>query len=135
MCLSERSGDRRPPEALATQESKVNLANLNCRILGLESESSTASCKVIKTGLEGNSVERSNIPSVIMKLDPVSDKLRNPADNVDEKVPHHIEHQEKKLQDAELLMNGKQHPPQTGKHEHINKEDDLMNSIPGFKEN
>ncbi|XP_016455451.2 uncharacterized protein LOC107779515 [Nicotiana tabacum] len=135
MCPSERSGDRRPPEALETQESKVNLANLNCRILGLESESSTASCKVIKTGLEGDRVERSNISSVIMKLDPVSDKLRNPADNVDEKLPHHIEHEEKKLQDAELLMNGKQHPPQTGKHEHINKEDDLMNSIPGFKEN
>ncbi|XP_019250586.1 PREDICTED: uncharacterized protein LOC109229559 isoform X2 [Nicotiana attenuata] len=135
MCPSERSGDWRQPEALATQESKVNLANLNFRILGLESESSTASCKVIKTGLEGNSVERSNIPSVTMKLDPVSDKLRNPADNVDENVPHHIDPEEKELQDAELLMNGKQHPRQTGKHEHINKDGDLMNSIPGFIEN
>ncbi|XP_060174435.1 uncharacterized protein LOC132605231 isoform X2 [Lycium barbarum] len=135
MCPLQRSGDLRPPVALAKQEGKVNLANLNCRILGLEKESSTESCKVIKPGLEGNSVEKVNIPSVGKKLDPVSDKLRDPAGNFDEKVPDHIKHKEKKLQDAGLLMNGKQHPPQTGKHEHINKDGDLMNSIPGFIEN
>ncbi|KAJ8563544.1 hypothetical protein K7X08_031996 [Anisodus acutangulus] len=135
MCPLKRSGDLRSPEALARQEGKVNLTNLNCRILGLESESSTASCKVIKTGLEGNGVEKLNIRSVIKNLDPVSEKLRNPAGSFDEKVLDHIKHEEKKLQDAELLMNGKQHPPQAGKHEHINKDRDSMNTIPGFTEN
>ncbi|KAJ8559562.1 hypothetical protein K7X08_003620 [Anisodus acutangulus] len=135
MCLLQRSGDLRPPEALARQEGRVNLANQNCRILGMESESSTASCKVIKTVLEGNNVEKMKIPSVIKKLDPVSEKVRDPAGNFDEKALDHIKHEEKKLQDAELLMSGEQHPAQTAKHEHINKDGNLMNSIPGFIEN
>ncbi|MCD7454182.1 hypothetical protein HAX54_023896 [Datura stramonium] len=135
MCPLQRSGDLRPPETLARKEGKDNLANLNCKILGSESESSTACCKVIKTGLEGNSVERVNIPSVIKKLDPVSDKFRDHVGNFDVKVPDHMKHEEKRLQDAELLMNCKQHPPQTGKHECINEDGDLMNSIAGFIEN
>lgn len=133
MCTLQRSCDLRPPETLARLEGKDNLANLNCKILGSESESSTASCKVIKTGLEGNSVERVNIPSsVIKKLDLVSGKFRDHVGNFDDQVSDHIKHEEKKLQDAELLMNGKRHSPQTGKHEHINKDGDLMSSIPGF---
>lgn len=136
MCPLQRSGDLRPPETLARQEGKDNLANLNSKILGSESESSTAVCKVIKTGLEGNSVERVNIPSsVIKKFDLVSDKFRDHVGNFDDQVPNHIQHEEKKLQDAELLMNDRQHPPQMGKLEHINKDGDLMNSIPGFIEN
>ncbi|CAN4098897.1 unnamed protein product [Withania somnifera] len=131
----QRSGDLRPAETLASQVDKDNIANLNCKILGFEPESSTASCKVIKTGLEGNSVERVNIPSVIKKLVPVRDKTRDHVGSFDETVPDHIKYEEKKLQDAELLMNGKQHPPQAGIHEHISKDGDIMNSIPVFIEN
>ncbi|KAH0751089.1 hypothetical protein KY290_030321 [Solanum tuberosum] len=136
MCPLQRSGDLRPPETLARQEGKDDLANLNCKVLGSESESSTSSYKVIKTGLEGNSVERVNIPSsVIKKLDIVSDNFRDHVGNFDEQVLDHIKHEEKKPQDTELLMNGKQHPPQMGKLEYINKDGNLMNFIPGFIEN
>lgn len=136
MCPLQRSGDLRPPETLARRESKDDVANLNCKGLRSESESSTASFKVIKTVLEGNSVERVYIPSsVIKKLDLVSDNFRDHVGNFDEQALDHIKHEEKKLQDTELLMNGNQHPPQTGKLEYINKNGDLMNFIPGFIEN
>ncbi|KAL3367172.1 hypothetical protein AABB24_011740 [Solanum stoloniferum] len=136
MCPLQRSGDLRPPETLARQESKDDVANLNCKGLGSESESSTASFKVIKTVLEGNSVERVYIPSsVIKKLDLVSDNFTDHVGNFDEQALDHIKYEEKKLQDTELLMNGNQHPPQTGKLEYINKNGDLMNFIPGFIEN
>ncbi|KAG5602894.1 hypothetical protein H5410_034264 [Solanum commersonii] len=136
MCPLQRSGDLRPPETLARQESKDDVANLNCKGLGSESESSTASFKVIKTVLEGNSVERVYIPSsVIKKIDLVSDNFRDHVGNFDEQALDHIKHEEKKPQDTELLMNGNQHPPQTGKLEYINKNGDLMNFIPGFIEN
>ncbi|XP_016577637.1 uncharacterized protein LOC107875432 isoform X2 [Capsicum annuum] len=120
MCPLQRSGDLKPPETVARKEGKENLANLNCKKPGFESESSTASSKVIKTGLEGEEVERVITPSVIKKLDPVRDKFKDHVGNFDEKVPDHIKREEKKLQEAELLM--KQHPPQTGKHEHIDKD-------------
>ncbi|XP_010322394.1 uncharacterized protein [Solanum lycopersicum] len=136
LCPLQRSGDLRPPETLARQEGNDDLANLNSKVLGSESESSTSSYRVSKTGLEGNSVERVNIPSsVIKKLDLVSDNFRDHAGNFDEQVLDHIKHEENKLQDTELLMNGKQHPPQTGKLEYINKNGDLMNFTPSFIEN
>ncbi|KAK6788082.1 hypothetical protein RDI58_016607 [Solanum bulbocastanum] len=136
MCPLRRSGDLRPPETLARQEGKDDLANLNCKVLGSESESSTSSYKVVKTGLEGNSVERVNIPiSVVKKLDLVSDNFRDHVGDFDEQVLDLIKHEEKKLQDTELLMNCKQHPPQTGKLEYINKDGNLTNFIPGFIEN